>query len=29
MTNIELWLMNLVALSTLCAMTLYFIRASF
>jgi hypothetical protein len=29
MTNVELVLMNLVALTTLGLMTLYFIRASF
>jgi hypothetical protein len=29
MTNIELWIMNLVTLATLSAMTFYFIRISF
>jgi hypothetical protein len=29
MTNVELWLVNMVALTTLFIMTMYFIRASF
>jgi hypothetical protein len=29
MTSVELWLVNLVALTCLCTMALYFIRASF
>jgi hypothetical protein len=29
MTNVELWLVNLVALTCLCTMALYFIRAAF
>jgi hypothetical protein len=29
MTNVELWLVNIVALTCVCTMALYFIQASF